>query len=290
MSSNKPLSLLVLQEVKKNHKVKKGHKAQQVLTYAASGNTPKKLVGAYTVIPPNPTKWNQLQKIANTELEELAKWKEQHRPLSIHLPPQKLGGRASEAEVRQKQQFESLQSKYQQKLKREEYGRIKREAEEADILKKKAIQREKANKLEEKRRQQEWQRQQMFDEDYFLKTTAFLNSLDMGPSERTSCQTDCHDFKSSAWARSHSYKRIQRQEEDRKLQEMKEEQRRKAELLQHKQKQEERVRIKAQQRVNNAFLDRLQGNSQPGSIYRSGCLGNMDSSADSWVPPPQYFQ
>ncbi|XP_062983490.1 epithelial-stromal interaction protein 1 isoform X2 [Elgaria multicarinata webbii] len=245
-------------------------------------------LGAYRVIPPNPTKRNQLQRIANKELEDLAKWKEQNKPGLITLTPQKLGGRASEAEVRRKQQLQNIQSKYQQKLKKEKYEQIKREAEEVDLLKKKAIQREKANKLEEKQRQQEWQRRQMLEEDHYLKTTEFLSRLDLVPPRRSSCQSGCNSLESSAWARGHTYREIQRQEEDRRLQEMKEEQRRKAELLELKQRQEERTRINEQQRVNNAFLDRIQNNGRPGGIYQSGRLGNMGFSADSWEP--EYFQ
>nr|XP_056718097.1 epithelial-stromal interaction protein 1 [Euleptes europaea] len=242
--------------------------------------------GAYVVIPPSLARRNQLQRIANKELEELEKWKEQHRPGAINLTPQKLGGRESEAEVRRKQQLEHSQSKYQQKLKREHYGRIKREEEEAELLKKKALQREKADKLEEKRRQEQWQRRQMFDEDNYIKTTEFLNNLALGPSQRTSCQAEGHSLESTPWARSRAYKQHQRQEEDRKLQEMKEEQRRKAEVLELKQRQEERIRVTAhrhdQQRVNNAFLERLQHNNRPGSTCPSGGLGNTDFSSDGW--------
>ncbi|XP_054829017.1 epithelial-stromal interaction protein 1 [Eublepharis macularius] len=246
---------------------------------------------AYVVIPPNLARRDQLQRIANKELEELEKWKEQHRPGRINLIPQKLGGRASEAEVRRKQQLEHFQSKYQQKLKKEDYGRRKREAEEAELLKKKALQREKAEKLEEKRRQEQWQRRQMFDEDNYVKTTEYLNKLALGPCKRTSCQTEGRGLESTPWARSRTYKEIQRQEEDRKLQEMKEEQRRKAEILELKQRQEERTRVKAhqsnQQRVNNAFLDRLQHSHQPGGPCLPEGLGNMDFSADGWEP--HYF-
>ena len=248
-------------------------------------------LGAYVVIPPNPTRREQLQKIANKELEDLAKWKDQHKPGPITLLPQKLGGRASEAEVRQKQQLEHIQSKYKQKLKKEEYGRIKREAEEADMLKKKAVQREKANRLEKKRRQQEQQRQQMLEEDHYLKTVEFLSRLDIGSSKRTSCETESSRLESTAWARSRAHRQMQRQEENRMLQKMKEEQREKAELLALKQRQEERRRREAhqneQQRVNNAFLDRLQNNSQPDGIYQSGCLGNMHFTTDSWES--EYF-
>ncbi|CAI5780309.1 Hypothetical predicted protein [Podarcis lilfordi] len=220
-------------------------------------------LGAFAVIPPNPVRRNQLQKIATKELEDLEKWKERHRPGLITLTPQKLGGRISEAEVRQKQQLEHIQSKYQQKLKKEEYERRKREAEEADILKMKMIQREKANKLEEKQRQQEWQRHRMFAEDHCLKNTELLHRLDASPFNRTPCPMNHHNLQPTAWA----------------------------ELLELKKREEERIRMKAhqneQRRVNNDFLDRLQNNSQPGGVYQSGCLGNMHFIADSW---PEHFQ
>ncbi|XP_015282688.1 PREDICTED: epithelial-stromal interaction protein 1, partial [Gekko japonicus] len=242
--------------------------------------------GAYVVIPPNLARRNQLQRIANKELEELDKWKELHRPGPINLTPQKLGGKAPEADVRRKQQWEHSQSKYQQKLKRETYVRMKREAEEAELLKKKAIQREKAKELEEKRRQEQWPRGRMLNEDNYLETTEFLNKLALGPSQRTSCHAEGHGLESTPWARSRAYKELQRQEEDRKLQAMKEEQRRKAEMLELKQKREERTRVKAhqrdQQRVNNAFLDRLQNNNRPSGTCSSGVLGYTDFSADDW--------
>uniref|UniRef100_A0A8D0EEK9 Epithelial stromal interaction 1 n=1 Tax=Salvator merianae TaxID=96440 RepID=A0A8D0EEK9_SALMN len=179
-----------------------------------------------------------------------------------------------------------MESKYQQKLKKEEYRRKKRESEDAATWEKKMIQREKAKKLEEKQQKQEWQRQQMFADDHYLKTIELLNSLDLGPSSGISCKANHCKPESTAWARSRSYKQIQREEENRKLQEMKDAQRRKAELLELKQRKEEKIRIKAlqkeQQRVNNAFLDKLQNSHQLGDMYQSGCLGNTDFSADSW--------
>ncbi|XP_039222670.1 epithelial-stromal interaction protein 1 [Crotalus tigris] len=147
--------------------------------------------GAYFVIPPNPARRSKLQRIANKELENWTKWKAQQKLGPIALKPQKLGGRATEAEVREKQQFEYTQSKYQQKLKKEDYERNRREAEEAEILKKKAVQRVKANQLEEKKRQQEWQRQQMLREDHATKTTEFLSRWDLSPSHGTPCQGCC---------------------------------------------------------------------------------------------------
>ncbi|NXD11520.1 ESIP1 protein, partial [Nothocercus nigrocapillus] len=125
-------------------------------------------VSPYVLITPNERRRNQLQQskfIAKKELDDLERWKEDHRPGPIKLPPQRLGGKASEAQARQKQQMMLMQSKYQQKYKREEYIRTKKAAEEAEILRKKAIQREKAERLEAKKRQDEVQRREMYSED-----------------------------------------------------------------------------------------------------------------------------
>ncbi|XP_005308230.2 epithelial-stromal interaction protein 1 isoform X2 [Chrysemys picta bellii] len=249
--------------------------------------------GAYVLIPPNETRRNQIQKIANKELENLERWKEQHRPGPINLKPQKLGGTESEAEARQKQHIRLLQSKYQQKLKREEYARIKKETEEAEILTMKMIQREKADKLEEKRRQQEKQRREMFNEDHYFKTTELLERLDLGLPKRNSCQMANLSPESTAWTRSHTYKQRLQEDENRKLQEMKAEQRRKGELLELRREQEEQERTKVhqneQRRVNNAFLDRLQNKSQPSGIHQSGHFENMDRfGGDSWHA--RYFE
>ncbi|KAM9173165.1 epithelial-stromal interaction protein 1 [Pangshura tecta] len=249
--------------------------------------------GAYVLIPPNETRRNQIQKIANKELENLERWKEQHRPGPINMKPQKLGGTESEAEARQKQHIKHLQSKYQQKLKREEYARIKKETEEAEILTMKMIQREKAEKLEEKRRQQEKQRREMFNEDHYFKTTELLDRLDLGLPKRNSCQMANPSPESTAWTRSRTYKQRLQEDENRRLQEKKAEQRRKGELLELRREQGEQERTKVhqneQRRVNNAFLDRLQNKSQPSSIHQSGHFEDMDHfGGDSWHS--RYFE
>ncbi|XP_009949581.1 PREDICTED: epithelial-stromal interaction protein 1, partial [Leptosomus discolor] len=110
---------------------------------SASQEQEGQYVGPYVLITPNQTRRNQLQQIAKKELHDLERWKEEHRPGLIKLVPQRLGGKESEAQARQKQQMMLMQSKYQQKHKREEYVKAKKTAEEAEILKKKAIQREK---------------------------------------------------------------------------------------------------------------------------------------------------
>ncbi|XP_025730618.1 epithelial-stromal interaction protein 1 isoform X3 [Callorhinus ursinus] len=215
------------------------------------------LPGAYTVIAPNENRRNQIQRIAEQELQSLEKWKEQHGAKPVNLEPRRLGGSQSEAEVRQKQQLQLMQSKYQQKLKREESVRIKKEAEEAKMQKMKAIQREKSNKLEEKKRLQENLRREAFREHQQYKTAEFLSRLDAELPDRSTRQIALRVPQSSAWS----------------------------ELLEFNRQQQEEERTKTHQaehrRVNNIFLDRLQGKSQPGGFEHVGGHWNMNSG-NSW--------
>lgn len=241
--------------------------------------------GAYTMIAPNENRRSQIQRIAEQELKNLEKWKEQHRAKPVNLVPRRLGGSQSEAEVRQKQQLQLMQSKYQRKLKREESVRIKKEAEEAQIQKMKAIQREKSNKLEEKKRFQENLRREAFREHHQYKTAEFLSRLDTELPDRSTRPVAFPDPPSSTWARSRAYKDSLKEEENKKLQKMKEEQHQKSELLEFNQQQQEEARTRIHQaehrRVNNVFLDRLQGKSQPGGLEHFGGHWNM-SSGNSW--------
>nr|XP_035946917.1 epithelial-stromal interaction protein 1 isoform X3 [Halichoerus grypus] len=218
--------------------------------------------GAYTVIAPNENRRNQIQRIAEQELQSLEKWKEQHGAKPINLAPRRLGGSQSEAEVRQKQQLQLMQSKYQQKgvgrqrprktqeinftgrgcsltilcdlsswkcqpiimLKREESVRIRKEAEEAKMQKMKAIQREKSNKLEEKKKLQESLRREAFREHRQYKTAEFLSRLEAELPDRSTRQIALRDPQSSTWARSQAYKDSLKEEENKKLQKKKEEQ------------------------------------------------------------------
>ncbi|GAB1299114.1 Epithelial-stromal interaction protein 1 [Apodemus speciosus] len=122
--------------------------------------------GTYTLIVPKESRRQKMQKIAEQELADLERWKQQNRAKPVHAVPQRLGGSQSEAEVRQKQQLQQMRSKYQQKLKRDESIRIRKEAEEAEFQKMKAIQREKSNKLEEKKQLQEDIRRAKFREHH----------------------------------------------------------------------------------------------------------------------------
>uniref|UniRef100_A0A667FEV4 Epithelial stromal interaction 1 n=2 Tax=Lynx TaxID=13124 RepID=A0A667FEV4_LYNCA len=256
----------------------------------------QRCTGAYTLITPNENRRNQIQRIAEKELENLEKWKEQQRAKPVTLVPRRLGGSQSEAEVRQKQQLQLMQSKYQQKLKREESVRIKKQVEEARIQQMKAVQRQKSNKLEEKKRLQENLRREAFREHQQYKTAEFLSRLDTESPDRSTCQKALHDSQSSTWklpvlpgnptsARSWAYKDSLKEGENKKLQKMKEEQRQKSELLEFNRQQQEEERTRTHQaehkRVNNAFLDRLQGKSQPGGFEHFGGHWNMNSG-NSW--------
>ncbi|XP_045143078.1 epithelial-stromal interaction protein 1 isoform X2 [Echinops telfairi] len=241
--------------------------------------------GAYTLITPNETRRRKLQRIAEKELKDLEEWKEQNRAKPLNLVPRRLGGSQSEAEVRQKQQLQLMQSKYQQKLKREESVRLKKAAEEADIQKMKAIQREKSNKLEEKKSLQDKLRRDAFREHHQYKTAEFLSQLDTEFPNRSAWPIAPRDPQPSTWARSQAYKDSLKEEESRNLQKMKAEQRRKSELLELKRQQQEEERAQSQhtehRRVNNAFLDRLQGASRPGGLEQSGGYWNMNRG-NSW--------
>ncbi|NWY70650.1 ESIP1 protein, partial [Erithacus rubecula] len=160
-------------------------------------------VGPYVLVTPNATRRKQLQQsklsFAKKELDDLEQWKKEHRPGPITLVPQRLGGNESEAQVRQNQQMFLMQSKYQKKHKREEYVKARKAAEEAEILKKKAIQREKAERLEVKKRQEEMQKREMLLEDQNYKTNELLNRLDVGLPKSDSCQIANPGPESTAW-------------------------------------------------------------------------------------------
>nr|XP_033805846.1 epithelial-stromal interaction protein 1 [Geotrypetes seraphini] len=238
----------------------------QQSTYSASG---------YVLIPANETRRNEIQKIARKELENLERWKEEHRPGPINLAPKRLGGTETEASARQKQQNNLKLSKYQQKFKRDDYQRKIKEEEEAEILKMKTIQREKANRLEAKRQQQEMQRKVVYEDDKHIKNNDFLSRLESGLSSRRSCQNGGVGQESTAW-------QIQKEEVERNLQRMKETQHRKSDLLECKQRQNEEEKKtylqREHRRVNNAFLDRLQSKShssgQPGLLRKTEGSGS----------------
>ncbi|KAG3292992.1 epithelial stromal interaction 1 [Ictidomys tridecemlineatus] len=247
---------------------------RESLGHAGQGST-----GAYTMIAPNESRRHQIQRIAAQELSNLEKWKEQNRAKPVYVVPTLLGGSQSETEVRQKQQLQLKESKYQQKLKRQESVRIRKEAEEAELQKMKAIQREKSNKLEEKKQVQEKLRREAFREHHQYTTAAFLSKLDAELPNRSACQTAPRDLKFStqklpalptnySWAGNRAYKDSLREKENQRLQKIKDEQKHKI--------------IGYGCQVNNAFLDRLQGKSQPGGLGQSGGYWNTNCG-NSWL-------
>ncbi|VFV37963.1 Hypothetical predicted protein [Lynx pardinus] len=161
-----------------------------------------------------------------------------------------------------------MQSKYQQKLKREESVRIKKQVEEARIQQMKAVQRQKSNKLEEKKRLQENLRREAFREHQQYKTAEFLSRLDTESPDRSTCQKALHDSQSSTW----KLPVLPGNPTS-------------SELLEFNRQQQEEERTRTHQaehkRVNNAFLDRLQGKSQPGGFEHFGGHWNMNSG-NSW--------
>ncbi|XP_027530109.1 epithelial-stromal interaction protein 1 isoform X1 [Neopelma chrysocephalum] len=240
-----------------NNKTEKGKNTQKLTTSGEEQSSQAPIyqqqqeqhVSPYVLVTPNETRRKQLQQIAKKELDDLERWKEDHRPGPITFVPQRLGGKESEAQARQNQQMMLMQSKYQQK----------------------------AERLEVKKRQQEMQRREMFLEDQNYKTNELLNRLHLGLPKSGSCQIANPGPESTVWTRSHAYKQALRENDNRRLEEMKQEQRRKAELMEFKQKQEEEARTRAhqneQRRVNNAFLDRLQKKTQPNNSYQAGYTG-----------------
>ncbi|XP_038165791.1 epithelial-stromal interaction protein 1 isoform X2 [Arvicola amphibius] len=226
-------------------------------TVERQGHTDQRSAGMYTLIAPNESRRQKMQRVAEQELADLEKWKQQNRAKPVYSVPQRLGGSQSESEVRQKQQLQQMRSKYQQKLKRDEAIRLRKEAEEAELQQMKAIQREKSNKLEEKRQLQENLRRDTWREHHQYKTAEFLSRLDTDLRNRSACQMAPQAAPSSTWNK----------------------------LLETKGQHQEEERAQIHQaehwRVNSAFLDRLQGKSQPGGLEQSGGCWNMNST-NSW--------
>lgn len=259
------------------------------------GHGDQRSTGTYTLIAPNETRRQKIQRIAEQELADLERWKQQNRAKPVHLVPQRLGGSQSEAEVRQKQQLQQMRSKYQQKLKRDESIRIRKEAEEAELQRMKAIQREKSNKLEKKKQLQEDIRRATLREHHQSKTAELLSRLDTDRTNRSACHIAPPAAQSSRWklplllrdpsrAGSQAHKDSPQKEGNQKLQKTRDGHQ-KNKLLETKGQHQEEERTQIHQaehwRVNNAFLDRLQGKSQPGGVEQSGGCWNMNST-DGW--------
>ncbi|KAG9349536.1 hypothetical protein JZ751_027981 [Albula glossodonta] len=229
------------------------------------------------MIPPNESRRSKLQRMAQKEEQDLQRWREENKPGPIHLPPSPIGGTMSLEEARQRQIIQSRQSKLQKKLKQEEMERRRRDAEEEENQRMKAIQREKANKLQERRKQEEQERREQFKKDYQERTQHFLQRIEKSNSAPTAMSCS---LPTSSWARGWEYREASRAKENALLVQKKEEQRMKSELLEEKQKklEEERERemFIEHRRVNSAFLDRLQGGARGFQGVETSCVTTED--------------
>ncbi|XP_051998779.1 epithelial-stromal interaction protein 1 [Xyrauchen texanus] len=234
----------------------------------------------YSMIPPNESRRSKLQRIAQKEEEDLRRWKEENRPGPIQLAPERLGGAASVAEVRQRQQEEARQSKLRKKLRKEDMERMKRQAEEEEYEKMKVKQREQANKLEMRRKQEEQQRKELYQHDQQMSTEKFLQRIESSTVSMAASKS----IPVSPWAKCHEYKESRREEENTALMKNKEDQRRKSEILEAKQKQQVEDRKRRtegdHQRVNMAFLDRLEASSS-GRV--SNPVAQTPESSNIWL-------
>uniref|UniRef100_A0A3Q2YKX8 Epithelial stromal interaction 1 n=1 Tax=Hippocampus comes TaxID=109280 RepID=A0A3Q2YKX8_HIPCM len=131
-----------------------------------------------TMIAPNESRRKETLMIAQKEEDELQKWKEANRHTHVHTTPERLGGNATLAEVRERQ-FKDLRcSKMEKKLKQEYMAQKKRQEEEDEFKRKKHEQRKKAECLEEQKQVKEKKRQEQLRQDCAQVNSAFLDKLD----------------------------------------------------------------------------------------------------------------
>lgn len=127
------------------------------------------------------------------------------------------------------------------------------------------------------------------------KTAELLSRLDTDRTNRSACHIAPPAAQSSRWklpvllrdpsrTGSQAHKDSPQKEDNQKLQKTRDGHQ-KNKLLETKGQHQEEERAQIHQaehwRVNNAFLDRLQGKSQPGGLEQSGGCWNMNST-DGW--------
>ncbi|XP_054471239.1 epithelial-stromal interaction protein 1 [Anoplopoma fimbria] len=199
-------------------------------TPQATGRQPQ-YSGGFTVIPPNESRRNQILTTAQKEEEALQRWKEANRVPSVHVNPERLGGSATLTGAREKQLSDLRCSKLQKKLKKEALDKKKRQEEEEEYQKMKDIQRKKAELLEEKRQQEEQRRREQHRQDHVRKTESFLQRF-----ERTAPGPLASSSAAHTSSRSEAVESNQREE-----------------------KKGVRDVEQDHRRVNQAFLDNLEG-------------------------------
>ncbi|KAI4796925.1 hypothetical protein KUCAC02_026662 [Chaenocephalus aceratus] len=143
----------------------------------ANNREPQYSVG-FTMIPPNESRRSKTQMMAQKELEELQKWREENKPKPVQPVSEKLGGNATLAAVREKQHLELHHAKLQKKLKQQEADKKKRQEEDEENQRMKDKQRERAELLEERRSQEDQRRRDQHRPDHIRKTERFLQRFD----------------------------------------------------------------------------------------------------------------
>ncbi|XP_010778498.1 epithelial-stromal interaction protein 1 [Notothenia coriiceps] len=81
----------------------------------ANNREPQYSVG-FTMIPPNESRRSKTQMMAQKELEDLQKWKEENKPKPVQPVSEKLGGNATLSAVREKQHLELQHAKLQKRV------------------------------------------------------------------------------------------------------------------------------------------------------------------------------
>ncbi|XP_047458042.1 epithelial-stromal interaction protein 1 isoform X1 [Mugil cephalus] len=225
-------------------------------------------LSGFTVIAPNQSRRSKIKTMAQKEEEDLQRWKETHRVPSVHLNPERLGGDVTLAEARQKQFTESRCSKLQKKLKKEEMDRRRRQEEEEELQKMKTRQREKAEHLEQRRQQEEQRRREQFRQDHLRSTEKFLQrcekivplaaSSEAHMSRKQSCYKGSRspgtivkamEAETDVWWYHTRVKQISLKSED-------------VERHQRERPRSAREVQLEHERVNSAFLDKLEGLSK----------------------------
>ncbi|XP_061647335.1 epithelial-stromal interaction protein 1 isoform X2 [Phyllopteryx taeniolatus] len=140
--------------------------------------TRTKYLGGVTVISPIESRRNEMRMMAEKEEEELQKLKEALRLTHVHTTPQRLGGDATLAQVRERQSADLRCSKMQKKLKQETLAQKKRKEEEDELQWKKDEHRKKAERLEERKKAEQQRRREDLQQDHAQVNSAFLDKLD----------------------------------------------------------------------------------------------------------------
>lgn len=147
----------------------------------------------FTMIAPNQSRRNNLVMGANKEEEAYRIYKETHRAGPVHMNPERLGGEGvTLAQARQKQFIKQPNFELQKKLKREEQKKIRKEEEEAELQQKKDMARQKTERLEQRRRQEEEQRKDELYSDHIRVNNNFLQHFETIKSQSAPAPVNQH--------------------------------------------------------------------------------------------------